>query len=311
MATEELEVTRVEVMPPPTPETELAVVALQPAQLVALALEQKADPETLERLLALQERWQAGQARMAYVAAMAAFKAEVPSILPKDTKVDFSTSKGRTRYSFASLGSIIGRITEALARNGLSLSWQTDQGEGTRISVTCHVTHVEGHRESVTLVGPPDDWGGKNCFQMIGSTVSYLERYTLLAALGLSTSDQHDADMPSARPVAPPRPANPGPDHKAAVRALWEQFGMDDKAIGERLIAIAKDKGLPHKKGALASWGPREWQVVYEVESARLMPPDDALADEEPETPVTEEEVRDAVAETKATMFPEEETDGK
>jgi hypothetical protein len=163
-----------------------------PGKLIALALEKNADPGTLEKLLVLQERWEAGNARKAYVQAMTGFKQEAPAVLIKGDKVDFSTAKGRTHYNYANLGSIVQEITVILGRFNLSASWETHQTEKDDVVVTCHITHAEGHRESVTLRGPADDSGNKNRIQAVGSTVTYLQRYTLLAALGLATGEDDD-----------------------------------------------------------------------------------------------------------------------
>jgi hypothetical protein len=72
------------------------------------------------------------------------------------------------------------------------LSWETHQDDKGNVGVTCHITHAQGHRESVSLKGPIDESGNKNRIQAVGSTVSYLERYTLLAALGLATGEDDD-----------------------------------------------------------------------------------------------------------------------
>jgi hypothetical protein len=49
-----------------------------------------------------------------------------------------------------------------------------------------------GHSEETTLSAPSDTTGSKNPIQAIGSTITYLERYTLLALTGLATYDQDD-----------------------------------------------------------------------------------------------------------------------
>ena len=49
-----------------------------------------------------------------------------------------------------------------------------------------------GHSESTTLEAAADQSGGKNAIQAIGSTVTYLERYTLLALTGLATHEDDD-----------------------------------------------------------------------------------------------------------------------
>ena len=139
--------------------TELATTRGE--KMIEFALQNNATPETLEKLLALQERWERNEARKVYTEAMAAFKAEAPAVLNKDAKVDFTTAKGRTSFTFASLGGIVQQITVLLSKYGLSVSWNTNQMDSNAVSVTCHITHVLGHRESITLKAPPDQSGNK------------------------------------------------------------------------------------------------------------------------------------------------------
>ena len=58
--------------------------------------------------------------------------------------------------------------------------------------VTCIVAHRDGHFEETTLSAGHDQSGNKNSIQAVGSTITYLQRYTLKAALGLAASDDDD-----------------------------------------------------------------------------------------------------------------------
>ena len=58
--------------------------------------------------------------------------------------------------------------------------------------MTCLIFHKEGHNEETTLSGPPDKTGNKNDIQAIGSTLTYLQRYSLMQALGLAASNDDD-----------------------------------------------------------------------------------------------------------------------
>ena len=49
-----------------------------------------------------------------------------------------------------------------------------------------------GHFETTSLTAAGDQSGGKNAIQALGSTISYLERYTILALTGLSTHEMDD-----------------------------------------------------------------------------------------------------------------------
>lgn len=162
-----------------------------------LATNPEIDLARIEKLLELKERWDAGEARKAYVAAMAAFKADPPTII-KDKHVKFQTSRGVTEYDHATLGALCDAIVKGLSKHAISHRWDVKQTEG-RVQVTCILTHALGHSESVSMNGPIDDSGGKNAIQAISSSVTYLERYTLFAATGLAA--QEDDDGRSAGPT--------------------------------------------------------------------------------------------------------------
>lgn len=168
--------------------------SMSPAmRMVMTAVANNAPIETVERLIALQERMEANEARKAFVAAMAEFKAALPRI-EKNKKVGFeSRNKDNSiQYWHATLDNVCSIVDPLLSQVGLSYRWVTEQVDGGKICVTCVVRHALGHSEENSLQAGADNSGTKNAIQAVGSTVSYLERYTLLAALGLATSDQDD-----------------------------------------------------------------------------------------------------------------------
>lgn len=157
-----------------------------PAEAIRQAVKEGADLDKLEKLLALQERWDANQAKKAYHQAMAQFKANPPKI-EKDKNVAYK----EVRYSHASLANVCEKVNAELSKHGLSASWIPKQNnEG--ISITCKITHILGHSEEATLSAPADTSGSKNSIQAIGSTITYLQRYTLFSATGLAANDQDD-----------------------------------------------------------------------------------------------------------------------
>jgi hypothetical protein len=145
------------------------------------------DLEKLEKMMDLQNKWEANQARKAYTQAMSDFKKAPPEI-EKDSHVEYRTDKGVTKYNHASLGNVTTKINTALGEHGLSAAWTTEQTEK-GVSVTCKITHVLGHFETTMLTAACDSSGGKNAIQALGSTISYLERYTILALTGLATHE--------------------------------------------------------------------------------------------------------------------------
>lgn len=172
---------------------EKAIAISQPATLIEMALSRGADEKALEKLekvLELQERWEANEARKAYHEAMAAFKLNPPEI-EKDRHVKFKAGQSEVDYHHASLANVTNKINASLSEHGLSASWVTKQENGS-VSVTCKITHSMGHSEETTISAAPDTSGSKNPIQAIGSTISYLERYTILALTGLATHDMDD-----------------------------------------------------------------------------------------------------------------------
>lgn len=149
--------------------------------------------DTIRELLEIEKARDAHEAMKAYVSAMADLKASEPLQVVKDKHVKFTTQKGVTEYDHATIGNVVAVALGALGRHGFSHRWDLTQKDG-KITVRCVVTHRFGHSESVELTASPDDSGGKNGIQAIVSTKTYLERHTLLAALGMATMDQPDPD---------------------------------------------------------------------------------------------------------------------
>lgn len=129
-------------------------------------------------------------ARRAFEAAMSAAKAEIPTIT-KNRVVDFTSQKGRTNYRHEDLGEIAKLIDPILGKHGLSYRYETVT-EGGKVRVTCVVSHREGHSVRNELTADHDNSGNKNSIQAVGSTITYLQRYTLKAALGLAASNDDD-----------------------------------------------------------------------------------------------------------------------
>lgn len=163
---------------------------LTPMTMLDRAIASGAGVDVLEKLVGLQERWEANQNRRAYNAAIAAARAEMPVIL-KNREVDFTTSKGRTNYVYEDLAEIARTVDPILARHGLSYRWRTVSA-GDDVTVTCVISHGAGHSEENSLSGKRDETGNKNPLQGIGSTVTFLQRYTLKSGLGLAAAKDDD-----------------------------------------------------------------------------------------------------------------------
>lgn len=194
------------------------VAPVTPMQMLQIAVERGADLDQLDKLMTLQERYEATQARKAFVKALAAFKADPPKIT-KNKHVRFSTGRGQTEYDHATLDHVCDVVGKGLARHGLSHTWSVKQHENAAIEVTCTLTHELGHSESVTMRGMPDDSGSKNLIQQVGSTTTYLQRYTLLCVTGLAAGDTDTDGVGPADLITP--------EQKAELVKLQEEVGAD------------------------------------------------------------------------------------
>lgn len=192
------------------------------------------DVAKLEQLLAVKERWEANEARKAFVVALCEFKANPPEII-KNKHVSF----GSTAYVHATLDKVSDSIGKALSIYRLSHRWEVEQPEKGIIRVTCILTHALGHSERVSIVGVADDSGSKNIIQAIGSTITYLQRYTLLAATGTAAKGQDD----DGREACPILSESVIVDHLNAIESSVDIHGLQ-KAFSTAYKAAreAKDK---------------------------------------------------------------------
>ena len=208
---------------------------MTPMSVIQLAVQQGASVEQLSKLMDLQERYEATEARKEFVAALNAFKAEPPA-LTKNKQVSFG--QGKTSYKHATLDQVSGVIGAALSKVGISHRWDTEQLDGGAIRVTCVLTHARGHSERTVLQASPDASGSKNSIQAVGSTVTYLQRYTLLSATGMAVSDGTDDDGRQGKKMADSVFADfqaaieELPD-EAAAKILWQKIASATTAAGD------------------------------------------------------------------------------
>lgn len=168
------------------------------SQLMEMARDPNFNSENLSSLIAMANAERDRFAREAYVDAHAAFQAEVPVIIKRAT-VDFGGPGAA--YSFAPLPDIVEQIKHKMRDHGLSFRWEIEDAERA-MKVTCIITHRDGHSERTPMTANADDSGKKNSVQARASTVTYLQRYTLIAALGLTTADEDiDGRLPDTTDV--------------------------------------------------------------------------------------------------------------
>lgn len=218
--------------------------------LMRLALEGKHPVEVLERLVALQERVTDRDARMAYVQALSAFRSECPQPQRTRENTQFSVTRGGVkRFSrYAPLDEIERVARPVAARHGLVWTWDT-RVDDTMMHVTCKLLHVDGHSESATVSMPHESKAGASPQQKYGSTQTYGMRYSLIAALGITTADD---DVDGAGAGGEVKRATE--EQLADIEALITEVGADRKRF-LAFLGIERLEDLPAAKVAQAIQG--------------------------------------------------------
>jgi hypothetical protein len=170
-----------------------AVTTLTPVTILEQAVKTGANVDVIEKLMGLQERWERHQAEKAFVAALAEAKPSFGTIL-KNNKVDQVSRDGRrgAQYTYEDLPAVCEAVDKPLADNGLYYRWRTSTAPNGLVTVTCILSHELGYSEETTLSAPPDTSGAKNPAQAVASTTTFLQRYTLKAALGVAAEKDDD-----------------------------------------------------------------------------------------------------------------------
>jgi hypothetical protein len=207
-----------------------AMVKLDPQALIQSAIDQGADIEKLERLIALAKDVRAEIARAAWYNAMAEFQKEAPRIVKSK-----SANLGSFRFNYAPLDEILGVVQPVMGPLGLSISFRliSDQSNEKQVTYIARIVHALGHHEDsgpvtipIVLGGNVAEGKGANPAQRVGIAHTYSKRYAALAILGIAPEDDED-DAPQANgggsSVRQPQraSANSGEQHGAAEGNAW------------------------------------------------------------------------------------------
>jgi len=194
-----------------TPTVPARAPAATPVEMAYQLIQSGADFATVKEMLAVSKELAAEKARNAFNEAAAAAKAEIPVVA--------RNAEGHNKKAYANFAAYASVVDPVIAKYGLRYRFRTEQTD--RITVTCILSHKDGHSEENSLSGPADSSGSKNAIQAIGSTLTYLQRYTLIQALGLAAGDDDDGRKSdeTSGPISD--------DQAKAIRDLIETTGTD------------------------------------------------------------------------------------
>jgi predicted transcriptional regulator len=183
-------------------------------------------PENIERMMDLQERYESKIAKQEFEAARSRLLSDLPPVIAKNRRVSY----GSTQYSYADLPQVIRSVMPALQAHGFSVSFRNESDSRTE-AVTCILSHRGGHEATNTRKAAVEPKKGQSAVQSAQSTVTYLQRQTLLAILGVVTDDMPDADER-------PKPSPTVVDELRNLRALnklRQEYGVDVEEAEEYL----------------------------------------------------------------------------
>ncbi|GGA81861.1 hypothetical protein GCM10011385_40110 [Nitratireductor aestuarii] len=159
-----------------------APAEMTPMQMAYQLIQSGADFQSVREMMALSKELAADQAKRAFDAAVAAAKSEIGPVI--------KNAKGHNSKAYANFAAYASAVDPVLSEHGLSYRFRTEQND--KITVTCVLSHKDGHSEENSISGPADTSGNKTAIQAIGSTLTYLQRYTLIQSLGLASAEDDD-----------------------------------------------------------------------------------------------------------------------
>jgi hypothetical protein len=264
-----------------------------PTAMIQQAIASGAGIEVMEKLLAMNERYDAFQARKAFDDAMATLRQDMPTVLKKQS-ADFGN--GGAAYKYEDLSAVTEVISPIMANVGLSFRWRTQSNEK-GVAVTCIISHRDGHSEETTLAAGFDTSGKKNAIQSLGSAVTYLQRYTLKAAVGIAAAKDDDAQAAgeqAERPQQLPRPTVSIFDRAAAdlraaatipaLQAIWVKITEIperdlSQALYDDLAAICNERQAALKAQSTKAPDPFGFDAMEgEIPFPGDLPPESAEA---------------------------------
>ena len=151
--------------------------------LVSQAVSNGAQVEQVDKLIELVKFNDQREALRAFNQAFTLAQADFPTI---------AKTKKAHNSNYAPLDEIVKAMRPVLQKHGFSFRHSVSENTDKSVTVSCILAHQDGHSEAATLTGPSDSSGSKNAIQAIGSTVTYLRRYTFEAVTGLVTGGSDD-----------------------------------------------------------------------------------------------------------------------
>jgi len=156
--------------------------------MIYKAIEQKVDPDTMQKFLDMRRELKKEWAKEQFDLAMAKAQGEFPEI--KKTTEGGKTKAGEVAYWYATIDQIVNPVKPILTKYGLSYTIKTEFPEG-KVKSTCIVRHIAGHSEESEMIIPIGN--GTNIMsqaQNVAAASTFAKRYAFMNAFGIMTGDE-------------------------------------------------------------------------------------------------------------------------
>ena len=168
--------------------SEVIKIDVSPAEMIKQAVAGGADLDKLEKLLQLQEKWEANQARKAFAASFAEAQKNILSVTKTKTN-------SQTHSKYADLGDVIESSKPIYTAEGFSvIFYEGDTPLAEHIRIYADVLHGMGHKETYHYDVPMDGKGIRGNENMTkihakASSTAYGRRYLMCMIWNIPTQD--------------------------------------------------------------------------------------------------------------------------
>lgn len=158
--------------------------------IMSAATNPDVDVEKLERLWAMREKMEAKNAEVEFNAAMSRIQANMGRIATNATNP-------QTRSQYATYGALDRALRPIYTKEGMSLSFSTEEAPEGTVGMVCYVSHASGHTRTYKAQVPSDGKGAKGNDVMtkthaFGSGTSYGMRYLLKMIFNVAIGEDDD-----------------------------------------------------------------------------------------------------------------------
>lgn len=163
---------------------------------------------------------------------------------------DHVEKDGKSHHGkYATLASVLETVRAGLGEHGLSII-QAPGTEGNMVTVTTRLMHSSGEWLETTVSAP-----AATDIQKLGSAISYLRRYSLMAVLSLAADDDDDGNTAmkgpqggqrqQSRPSTPPGPPKAQEDAPIGAQAARLESELKGMGVNAPLPFARKILKLP------------------------------------------------------------------